>query len=134
MSFVALVYLAGFTVPTALLQDDMAPLKQQLIELIDEMQEASCVSPVDSCRCTHLVKRRYKSRLTQIDVMVIFDVSNASMARLCLRLFFLATGHSVQRLKLRWKELDDSTLQFIVSHTPNLRTVSLVRRPKISLD
>ena len=134
MSFVALVYLAGFTVPTALLQDDMAPLQQQLIELIDEMQEASCVSPVDWCRCTHHVKRRYKSRLTQIDVMVIFDVSNASMARLCLRLFFLATGHGVQRLTLRWKELDDSTLQFIASHTPNLRTVSLVRRPKISLD
>ena len=289
MSFVALVYLAGYTVPTALLLDDMAPLQQQLTELIDEMQETSCSatnatpyphrlqeasccacnpnlhthrhclkhdasqvhstvgcrtahekcppanvcqteatqclakgnanessanesgtrsgewsnsdvckfpSDVDNfmdkppevvfkaecigyltfvysvdgvvseanitrgtppspmadrenvssasdiastgslveCCCIRRVKRRYKSRLTQIDSKGINDVSNPPMTRLCLRLFFLATGHSVQRLALSWKRLDDTTLQFIASHTPNLRTVSLVRRSHISLD
>ena len=99
---------------------------------------ASTVCPIEChCEANGQVRRHvecnYMSRLIQIKSKGIDDLSNPVMARVCLKLFFLAAGRSLQCLALSWKGLDDATLQFIASHTPNLRTVSLVRRSTIRI-
>ena len=73
------------------------------------------------------IKRSYVSQLNHIDLKSIEDTSSSTLASLCLRFFFLATGSSLHNVALSWKRLDDSMLQFIATHTPDLRTVSLVR-------
>ena len=73
------------------------------------------------------IERSYASRLNHIELKSIEDTSSPTLASLCLRFFFLATGSSLHNVALSWKRLDDSMLQFIATHTPDLRTVSLVR-------
>ena len=73
------------------------------------------------------IERSYTSKLNHVDLKSIEDTSSPTLASLCLRFFFLATGSSLHNVALSWKRLDDSMLQFIATHTPDLRTVSLVR-------